>query len=175
MIVVLFLWFQAAATVAVVAVGLPSEFSVTWPLLVAGAALALAGVILASWVFVYRHPVLMIQSTGATFSRLLGESTPSGRAAPVEPLALLGPHRWVRHPLYLSLILSLVGWAVFTQSSITLLEAGLFVMWFVLVEIPFEEAELRALYGAPYERYSQRTPQLIPFMPSRWPPTGSGR
>ncbi len=45
----------------------------------------------------------------------------------------------------------------------------LFVLWFRVVVIRFEEQELRALFGDEYESYAKAVPMLLPSLRARWP------
>lgn len=105
----------------------------------------------------------MIRSTYATFTKMFARASVSDRLGRTEPLVLSGPQKYVRHPLYLSVILAVLGWGLATASSVVLLEALAFALWFALVQIPFEERELRVLYGDQYTRYAARTSMLIPL------------
>lgn len=77
-------------------------------------------------------------------------------------LASDGPYSIVRNPLYLGTFLIWSAGAVYFQ-SLTLLVGVLvgiaFYRWFA---IPGEEAQLRAMLGAPYEQYCREVPRLLP-------------
>jgi protein-S-isoprenylcysteine O-methyltransferase Ste14 len=70
-------------------------------------------------------------------------------AAPVEA----GPYRFVRHPLYLGIVLLL--WPVPNMGGDRLLFAALNTAYLV-VAIPFEERDLRRAFGAAYDAYASR-------------------
>lgn len=75
-----------------------------------------------------------------------------------------GPYRWIRHPMYLSVIVTGVG--------VTLLTANWLVGLVFLVpaivsatkRIPAEERILQARFGAAYHAYQTRTGRLIPLL-----------
>lgn len=162
-IAVLFLWFEAVGLLLAASFGLPSTSARPLEVSFLGAGLLVVSIALAAWVFAFRRPHEMARSTYVTFQKLFGLAPlaePSGRT---EDLVLRGPQRVVRHPLYLSVIIALAGWGLFTGSNVALLEVIPFVLWFMLLQIPFEERELRALYGDQYIRYVMRTPMLIPL------------
>ncbi len=162
-IAVLFLWFEAVGLLLAASLGLPSTSSQPLGVSFLGAGLLVVSIALAAWVFAFRRPHEMARSTFVTFQKLFGLAPWAELSGRTEDLVLRGPQRVVRHPLYLSVIIALAGWGLFMGSNIALLEVIPFVLWFMLLLIPFEERELRALYGDQYVRYVMRTPMLIPL------------
>ncbi len=153
----------AAAFLLSNALGLPALLGLPAPVQVLGDILALSGVAIGAWVFRYRSPADMIVSTYITFSKIFlrtSLSEPMGRS---EPLVVVGPQRYVRHPLYLGVIVMAFGWALVGGYTFVLVGAVGVLLWFWLVLIPFEERELTALFGAQYSRYQQEVPMLVPF------------
>ncbi|MDE3101724.1 MAG: isoprenylcysteine carboxylmethyltransferase family protein [Chloroflexota bacterium] len=128
-----------------------------WIALAAGAALGL-------WLFRYRSPATMIVSTYVTFVKMFSRAQIASLEGRTEPLVVNGPQKYVRHPLYPAATLIFLGCALVTNSTSSLFGVGCVVLWFVLVQIPFEETELRAIFGDPYVRYCREVPMLIPFM-----------
>jgi protein-S-isoprenylcysteine O-methyltransferase Ste14 len=100
---------------------------------------------------------------GITGVRALGKSlTPFPK--PLERAALVtnGPYRWVRHPLYTSLILVCTGWSLCWASTPGLVAA--LVMAAVLnFKAVREERWLRECYPE-YAAYKTRVRRLIPWM-----------
>jgi protein-S-isoprenylcysteine O-methyltransferase Ste14 len=90
-----------------------------------------------------------------------------GAEPPLMPLAIRGPYRFVRHPLY-SLFLVLL-WTCPDVTSDRLLFNTLFTGWIVLGSI-LEERDLVRQYGDPYRAYQQEVPMLVPW---RRPTPGS--
>ena len=88
-----------------------------------------------------------------------------GNVTPVTgDLVTDGPYRWIRHPLYLSMIITIVSIAVGMRSIWGLvMTAGLFLPCTVL-RARLEEAELRSRFGPEWEEYAQRTSFLIPWL-----------
>jgi len=74
------------------------------------------------------------------------------------PLAV---YRVIRHPSYLGLLVSSLGWALAFRSAVGVLLAALLVPP-LLARIRAEEALLRAQFGGKYEAYCSRTSRLIP-------------
>jgi protein-S-isoprenylcysteine O-methyltransferase Ste14 len=70
-----------------------------------------------------------------------------------------GPYRWVRHPLYLFMILMI--WSCPDLTSDRLLFNGLWTVWIVMGSI-LEERDLVSEFGDAYRQYQRRVPMLIP-------------
>lgn len=140
-----------------------------------GGGLLLAGVIVAAWTFRHRAPSSMIVSTYYTIAKALRLMQIDEMAGRVETLVVKGPQKYVRNPLYLSVVTILLGWGLLAESLVFLVAAVVFLIWFVLFLIPFEERELRALFGEGWVEYMRSTPMLIPFSRGRQKrPRGSG-
>jgi protein-S-isoprenylcysteine O-methyltransferase Ste14 len=83
------------------------------------------------------------------------------------PLAVRGPYRWVRHPLY-SLLLVLL-WTSPDVTADRLLLNSLFTAWIVAGAL-LEERDLVREFGASYRDYQRRVPMLVPWKaPERFP------
>lgn len=72
------------------------------------------------------------------------------------------PYSWLRHPIYLGLVISGVGTALVLNSALTVLLVALLVvpLWFHTV---FEEHLLEQHFGAEFGDYRDRVPRLVPF------------
>lgn len=127
-----------------------------WIFLVAGGAIAV-------WVVLTRGILNMLLSTGITFLKLFGRYPIKEVGSRSEQLVIRGPQKYMRNPLYLGAMVSLVGWSLVTDSSQFLVVTCLILIWFTTVQIPFEERELFALFGPDYKEYAQGVPALIPF------------
>ena len=81
---------------------------------------------------------------------------------PIEPenanqLVTTGPYRFSRNPMYLSMVLLLVGLAFKNLNGLTLFPILAF-MWFITQnQIKPEEKALREKFGEQYDKYCQRT------------------
>ncbi|GEO81558.1 methyltransferase family protein [Pararhodospirillum oryzae] len=82
-----------------------------------------------------------------------------------EPLRLDGPHRWVRHPLYLAAFLLLWGGA----TSPFGLSVAAWGSAYLVIGTWFEERKLSRLYGEAYARHQAEVPAFFPW-PRRTPP-----
>ena len=78
-------------------------------------------------------------------------------------IRMVGPYRWVRHPLYLGWILVVFGEA---DMSATRLAFASISTAYLLIAIPWEEARMAEMSGKSYERYCQRVRWRI--VPGLW-------
>jgi len=84
------------------------------------------------------------------------------RHAAAESLQIVGPYRWVRHPLYSGWLLLTFGPAHMTGDR--LLFAGISTLY-LLIAMPFEERSLRKSFGAAYGEYARRVRyRIVPYV-----------
>ena len=76
------------------------------------------------------------------------------------PFAVRGPYRWVRHPLYSSVLILI--WASPEVTADRLLFNVLWTAWMVVATI-LEEKDLVADFGDVYRDYQRMVPMLIPW------------
>ncbi|MBN1450296.1 MAG: isoprenylcysteine carboxylmethyltransferase family protein [Anaerolineales bacterium] len=100
----------------------------------------LAGNILAAWAVI-----------------TLGLARTSGEA---DALIRRGPYRFSRNPQYLGFMLGLAGWAVLTNSALTLITALAALPPLALVPLA-EEPWLQAQYGKEFEEYRREVPRFF--------------
>jgi protein-S-isoprenylcysteine O-methyltransferase Ste14 len=117
-----------------------------WPIFVVGVALMAAGIVIRQWA------VALLGKFFTTDVRVHTDQT----------VIETGPYRWVRHPSYTGLLMTLVGvgLALGNWASLALLvvlpTAGL------VVRIRVEERALFGGIGEPYRRFAQGRARLIP-------------
>ena len=88
-----------------------------------------------------------------------------GIKRPPLPLTVRGPYRWVRHPLYILMIL--MFWSYPDLTVDRLLFNVLFTAWMIIGAL-LEERDLVASFGQAYVDYKTSVPMLIPYrLPSR--------
>jgi protein-S-isoprenylcysteine O-methyltransferase Ste14 len=80
---------------------------------------------------------------------------------PGHRLVTSGIYSVIRHPSYLGLLVSSLGWALAFRSGVGVLLAALLIPP-LLVRIEAEERLLRSEFGGEYEAYRARTSRLIP-------------
>ena len=82
------------------------------------------------------------------------------RPAPAERLLIVGPYRWVRHPLMACLLAFLWAQPVM-PATLALLSGGLTL--YVAVGVLFEERDLVRRFHPLYAAYRRRVPALVPW------------
>lgn len=142
---------------------LPSSMDFPLALRLAGGMVVVVGLAVAGWTLSTRKPQDVIQSTYVTLAKALKRTPAAERSGRMEPLVVRGPQRYTRNPLYFGVVLMVFGWAVFAASPFLLVATAVFLGWFGLILIPYEERELRALFGEEWARYAAETPMLVPF------------
>jgi protein-S-isoprenylcysteine O-methyltransferase Ste14 len=74
-----------------------------------------------------------------------------------------GPYRWIRHPSYTGLLVTITG--VLVASTNWLALVGILpILAGLLYRIRVEEQALEEELGEPYRSYMQRTKRLLPFV-----------
>jgi protein-S-isoprenylcysteine O-methyltransferase Ste14 len=109
----------------------------------AAAPLVAAGLVLIAWARVH------LARAGTTWSPIAPD-----RAA---TLVTDGPYRWSRNPIYLGLLLVLLGVVLFLRSPVALVLAAAFVAYEDRFQIQPEERALQAQFGKEFEQYMART------------------
>jgi protein-S-isoprenylcysteine O-methyltransferase Ste14 len=113
--------------------------------------------------------LLVVLLTGGTIalfaasSRALGENwSLVARTRSDHELVRDGPYGWVRHPIYLGMLLFLLGLAVAWGHWLQLVLALPIFVAGTAVRIRLEEALLHQNFGSAFEEYRRSTPALIP-------------
>ena len=75
-------------------------------------------------------------------------------------MAIRGPYRYVRHPLYFFVLLAI--WSVPLLTTDILLSNILFTAW-IIVSTRWEERDLVVQFGDAYRRYQADIPMLFPL------------
>lgn len=154
--------YLAAFGIAVL-LGLPWDLGAPLSVRLVGLAPLAYGIGMLAWVVRFRGARAVLESTWVTFRKLVGRLPLEVRGGRTEPLVVAGPYRLVRHPLYSGVGGLTLGISLLTDRPWAYLGCAFLVLWFVLVLAPFEERELRALFGAPYEEYMRRTRRFVPI------------
>ncbi len=88
-----------------------------------------------------------------------------GTPMPIDPpkeLVASGPYRYVRNPIYLGVMLILVGHFLWFGSWGLAGYAGLAFLGTHLFVVLYEEPSLRRRFGSSYEDYLSRVPRWVP-------------
>jgi protein-S-isoprenylcysteine O-methyltransferase Ste14 len=67
-----------------------------------------------------------------------------------------GIYRWTRNPMYLAMLLMLIGWAYIVSNLAALVMLPLFVSTLNRLQIEPEERALHARFGAEFENYRRK-------------------
>ncbi|WP_375435809.1 methyltransferase family protein [uncultured Hymenobacter sp.] len=89
-----------------------------------------------------------------------------GSSAGAGPLRVTGLNAVVRHPLYLGMLVLLVGWILLYPTVPWLIFVGCAAAY-VVVGAQLEERKLKRQFGEAYQLYQRRVPQLFPLWPRR--------
>ena len=146
--------------------GIPARFNIPPGFRLIGLFVLAIGLFLLFWVFKYRPFSDILVSTYVSINAAISKQDQMEQRQRIEPLIITGPHRFIRHPIYSAVIIMLTGWWLVLDYTFLLFFAGFMTLWFNFVVAPFEERELRALFGAQYETYAQTTPRFFPSI--RW-------
>jgi protein-S-isoprenylcysteine O-methyltransferase Ste14 len=84
------------------------------------------------------------------------------RVAVAQTVVETGPYRWVRHPSYTGLLLTLVGLGVALGSWLSVLALATVPSIGLVARIRVEERELLAGLGEPYRKYAEQRRRLVP-------------
>jgi steroid 5-alpha reductase family enzyme len=155
-------FFFALGYLVTVIFGIPFSLALPLPARLFGLLLIALGLVFLGWLFRYRKPIDVVVSTYVTFVKAVRKISLGKQSDRTEPL-IMGPYKHVRHPIYFSVFLLLLGWWMLLDYTFLLLAAILLLLWFKFVVIPFEEKELAAIFGGQYENYAKEVPSLIPF------------
>ena len=75
-----------------------------------------------------------------------------------------GPYRYVRHPMYLAMLLFELGLGLLAADAILLLVSPLPFLLLVALRLSREEALMQDHFGAAYRGYAERTKRIIPWI-----------
>jgi protein-S-isoprenylcysteine O-methyltransferase Ste14 len=106
---------------------------------------------------------LVLETT--TRFALQGRGTPAPWAPP-ERFVEHGSYRFVRSPMYLGVILLVVGQALLLGREILYLWAVAAWLMFTTILVFYEEPQLRRRFGDDYEDYTRRVRRWVPTRPS---------
>lgn len=127
-----------------------------------GGALIVEGAAILAWLLRYRSARDILTSTGVTVLKLVRRHPLEAMGARTEPLVVRGPYRLVRHPMYSGVAAIAIGIGLLTDRTWAFAGGIALCAWFAGVMAPFEEHELRLLFGAAYADYAERTPRFLP-------------
>ena len=91
-----------------------------------------------------------------------------GTISPIDPpkhLVVRGLYRYVRNPMYVAVIIVMLGEAIFFMSTSVLIEAAVFFGFANAFVMLYEEPTLRRKFGESYGEYKRSAGRWIPKLP----------
>jgi protein-S-isoprenylcysteine O-methyltransferase Ste14 len=79
-----------------------------------------------------------------------------------DEMVIVGPYRFVRHPMYIAALCISLGLACLIQSLAFLSVFCIYVVLIILL-VPAEEEGLRLAYGEQYVAYQQKVKRIVPL------------
>jgi protein-S-isoprenylcysteine O-methyltransferase Ste14 len=76
-------------------------------------------------------------------------------------LVTSGVYRLTRNPMYLGLLIVLLGWTAFLANALSLLPIVIFILYISRFQIQPEERALESLFGAEFTTYKTRVRRWI--------------
>jgi protein-S-isoprenylcysteine O-methyltransferase Ste14 len=83
------------------------------------------------------------------------------KAGNASSLVTGGVYRYTRNPMYLGMVLVLIGWVTFLSSPITLVFVPLFVLYINRFQIIPEERVLTSIFGKEYAEYKNQVRRWV--------------
>jgi len=81
---------------------------------------------------------------------------------PPQDLVIVGLYRFVRNPMYVSVLLVVLGWGIFFLSPMLLLYDVILFFAFHISVVKFEEPRLRNRFGTSWEVYQKNVSRWLP-------------
>jgi protein-S-isoprenylcysteine O-methyltransferase Ste14 len=103
---------------------------------------------------------VMVVECFARFA-LKGIGTPAP-VAPTRHLVVSGLYRHLRNPMYVGVVLAILGQALWLGSVTLLIYAAAVWVAFFLFVLAYEEPALRRQFGAEYDAYCAQVPRWLP-------------
>ena len=106
----------------------------------------------------------MIYAWSASTFTFIGKGTPAPFDPPKE-LVAKGPYQYVRNPIYVFVIIVLVGEAMYFQNAALIIYAVLALLFFHFWIVFYAEPVLRRRFGKSYEVYCASVSRWFPRLP----------
>jgi len=143
---------------------IPGTVAVYVPLLIVGGLRITAGPI-----FLVLGAILLVTGT-VIYLWTMWDFATAGRGTPLpidapKKLVVRGLYRYMRNPMYLGVLMVIIGWATFFADGwlfVYALGVGLAIYLFVVL---YEEPKLRQQFGAEYDAYRQKVERWLPHIP----------
>jgi len=143
---------------------LPGVFALTLPLLIG---------YVDSWDSLFFAPGIIVVYIGTIFLLLCIRDfyiSGKGTLAPWNPpknLVIVGLYRFVRNPMYCSILLLVLGWGIFFCSPMLILYDIILFIAFHIHIVKFEEPRLNERFGKFWEVYQENVSRWLPKRTAR--------
>lgn len=90
-----------------------------------------------------------------------------GTLAPWDPprkMVMVGLYRYIRNPMYASVLILVLGWGILFQSVVLWVYTGILFLSFHIRILIYEEPWLHETFGEEWQSYRRRVPRWIPFI-----------
>jgi protein-S-isoprenylcysteine O-methyltransferase Ste14 len=112
-----------------------------------------------SWILLLASIIV----AGVGFYLLKFVGSPAGKLENTKRMISVGLYKYIRHPLYLSLILLGFG-TFFKHIEIAQVILAVINLASIVATAKVEENELKKRFGIEYKKYMERTKMFIPFL-----------
>jgi protein-S-isoprenylcysteine O-methyltransferase Ste14 len=116
--------------------------------------------------------VILVALGAATYAWCLWDFASFGRGTPLpsdapKRLVVRGLYRCARNPMYLGVIVAVLGWAALFATAGLLVYAVFVAICCDIFVVLYEEPRLHELFGAEYDDYRMRVGRWLPRPPRR--------
>ncbi len=111
--------------------------------------------------------IVVLVIGGAVYAWCVWDFAVSGRGTPLpidapKTLVVRGLYRYTRNPMYVGVVLVILGWAILFAAWSLLVYAACVGAGFQLFVVLYEEGHLRREFGSQYDDYCARVPRWGP-------------
>ncbi len=93
-----------------------------------------------------------------------------GTLAPWDPprkMVMVGLYRYIRNPMYASVLILVLGWGILFQSKVLSAYTGLLFLVFHIRILTYEEPWLHKTFGEEWQSYKSKVPRWLPNLLKR--------
>lgn len=123
-------------------------------------------VTLVGWALVVAGLPLLVHAFGRFVVEGIGTPAP---VAPTENLVVGGAYRFVRNPMYVAVVSTILGQALILARPSLFVYAAVVALAFVIFVTVYEQPTLRKQFGTEYDEYRRQVPGWVPRL-TPWHP-----
>jgi protein-S-isoprenylcysteine O-methyltransferase Ste14 len=146
----------------------PGTVTVIVPCLLLKSRLPPLNVALGAWRYAGWLPMVagVLIYLGCVWDFMRARGTPAPIDAPKE-LVVRGLYRYVRNPMYVGVLLTIIGEAVYFEAGLLVVYAALTFLVVHTFVTQYEEPTLQRLFGEAYARYRRQVGRWVPRLGER--------